>query len=761
MGNFSVNRLGKAMPQVTPKFSQMGVQSWKRMDIGGRIFYQGVNEKGNIMPDFIYGSGFPEVQYKNILTVVLPPREIEGLTGEALLITLNRPKAANFLNSETMEEINKALDGITDETQVVIFSGEGRNFCAGVSIEEHLPPHYENTIKAFTALIDRIRGIPAKTVGLIQGNVMGGGAELITVLDHVIASEDVRIGFPETTLNVIPYIALVTLPRIVDDPKWALDAILDGRFSFSAQGALERGLVDEVTSEELTPLLASKYLAAQPSRRNLLSNNIDTDLKELEEYGKKIIERVIASNPKISRDVLDLTLHSLLELSWMRDYSAASAFLRAQEIYLTSLMENLKQPAIQGLEGFIGKQKHASAVSKAFIVGKIEESLPFDQERIGAVNARIAEIQRSPRRETEIGKMWAVMFNPRTLELELKQAPIPKLKPGEALVKITACGGCGTDHHYIGGHARPIIQDRELILGHEASGKIVLLGSAVQDPNLLNGNVLIPAVLRDGRMVGSDINGAWAEFMAFPADQLVMLPDNFPVVKGSVIADAITTPYHAVKSRAKLMEGEVAAVIGVGGVGVNVIQVVKALGGIPVAIDINGNKLVLAGQLGAALTINTSGLRGDEFKSIEKARAISAAIKKALGKPAAVVFEVIGSPVTTQLAWDLSLQAGRGKGRAVIIGFGVGKIDSRTEDIMYNEAEMLGSYGCPIEEYAGAVDLVARDKINLDGIVTHAYPLSEYRNWVLDMSNDPQISRGIFVMPEAYPTWWQNYVDSE
>jgi D-arabinose 1-dehydrogenase-like Zn-dependent alcohol dehydrogenase len=118
---------------------------------------------------------------------------------------------------------------------------------------------------------------------------------------------------------------------------------------------------------------------------------------------------------------------------------------------------------------------------------------------------------------------------------------------------------------------------------------------------------LIPAVLtcghcafcRAGRenicanmtMVGNHIDGAYAEYVCVPAKDLLDLPESIPLQEAAIIADATSTPYHAVKNRANVRPGDTVVVFGCGGVGVNAVQLASAAGGYVIAVDINERKL--------------------------------------------------------------------------------------------------------------------------------------------------------------------------
>ncbi len=112
------------------------------------------------------------------------------------------------------------------------------------------------------------------------------------------------------------------------------------------------------------------------------------------------------------------------------------------------------------------------------------------------------------------------------------------------------------------------------------------------------------------RLAGSKIEGestspfsgileVYAEYTKVPAKDCQHLPEELPLEESSIIADAISTPYHAVKNRAQVRPGDSVVVFGCGGVGINVVQMAAASGGSVIAVDLVDKKLEIAKQLGA------------------------------------------------------------------------------------------------------------------------------------------------------------------
>ena len=188
--------------------------------------------------------------------------------------------------------------------------------------------------------------------------------------------------------------------------------------------------------------------------------------------------------------------------------------------------------------------------------------------------------------------MKAAVFHGPNQPLMIEDVPTPTPGAGEIRVKVAGCGVCHTDLHYID-HGVPTFKKPPLILGHEPSGIVDALGEGVT--NFKEGDrVLLPAVLtcgvcpncRMGRenicdnmvMFGNNIDGAYAEYVIAPAKDSFHLPEEIPLEEGSIIADAISTPYHAVVNRGEVKAGYNVVVYGCGGVGINAVQVAAAVG---------------------------------------------------------------------------------------------------------------------------------------------------------------------------------------
>lgn len=318
--------------------------------------------------------------------------------------------------------------------------------------------------------------------------------------------------------------------------------------------------------------------------------------------------------------------------------------------------------------------------------------------------------------------MRAAVFQGSGRPLSMGDLPRPVPGPGEALVKVAACGFCHTDLHYMD-HGVPTAKPPPMILGHEVSGVVEELGPGVGAIHL-GDHVLVPAVLPCGacgfcrrgrgnicprlRMLGNHIDGGFAELVRVPGQDLVPVPTDIDLAHAAVIADALTTPYHAVVNRARVRSGEWVAVVGCGGVGINAVQFAAAAGANVLAIDLRPEKLEMARRLGASETLNPS-----EHPDV------AGEARQRTGGGADVAFEVVGTPETALMALS-TLKRG---GRLCVVGYSEKVMPLPLNRLMFFEYDVVGSLGCRPVDYPRVIEMVRRGKVNLEAVVTGSLPL--------------------------------------
>jgi 6-hydroxycyclohex-1-ene-1-carbonyl-CoA dehydrogenase len=305
---------------------------------------------------------------------------------------------------------------------------------------------------------------------------------------------------------------------------------------------------------------------------------------------------------------------------------------------------------------------------------------------------------------------------------------------GEVVVAIAGCGVCHTDLGYFYDGVRTN-QPLPLTLGHEISGRVAAAGAGAEA--WLGKAVIVPAVLpcgecdlcrrglaticRSQKMPGNDIHGGFASHIVVPArglcavDEARLAAAGLTLADVSIVADALTTPYQAVR-RAGVKPGSLAIVVGAGGVGGYCVQVANAFGARVVAIDIDDVKLAALVPYGAALTLNS---RTQDGKAI-KAAIVDFAKRNALPTTEWLIFECSGTAPGQLTAFSLLVHGAT----LSVVGFTMDKVEVRLSNLMAYDARALGNWGCPPEHYATALDLVLDGKVAIKPFV-EPHPLDD------------------------------------
>jgi 6-hydroxycyclohex-1-ene-1-carbonyl-CoA dehydrogenase len=305
----------------------------------------------------------------------------------------------------------------------------------------------------------------------------------------------------------------------------------------------------------------------------------------------------------------------------------------------------------------------------------------------------------------------------------LRSCELPTLSPGldEVVVQVAGCGVCHTDVGFAFDgvptrHALP------LVLGHEISGRVVAAGDNAA--GWLGQSVIVPAVIPCGTcpacqagrvticrqqfMPGNDGDGGFATHVLVPCRGLCPVPESLPsgitLDMLSVVADAVTTPYEAIR-RAGLGPDDVAVIVGVGGVGGFGVQIAAAVGAAVAAIDIDRERLDLAAQHGASLALDagTTDLKGLRT-------AVRVFVKESGRKGIGLkIFEMSGTPAGQATAFGL-LDYGAYLG---VVGFTPKAVELRLSNLMAFDATARGNWGCPPDQYPGALEMVLSGKVAL------------------------------------------------
>ena len=326
---------------------------------------------------------------------------------------------------------------------------------------------------------------------------------------------------------------------------------------------------------------------------------------------------------------------------------------------------------------------------------------------------------------------------------------------GEVLVEVAGCGVCHTDlgFYYDGVRTRHALP---LTLGHEISGRVVATGpgsEAWQDAA-----VIIPAVMPCGEcdvckrgmgnicskqlMPGNDMHGGFATHVVVPSHGLCRVDEQRLSAVGleladvSVLADAVTTPYQSAV-QLDIQPGDLAIVVGVGGVGGYAVQIASAMGAKVVAIDVVQSKLESLTEYGADLILNSRDISGRDLKKAVKVFARENGLRQTEWK----IFECSGTGAGQSAAFGL-LTFGA---RLAVVGFTMEKVEVRLSNLMAFHAQAVGNWGCLPEYYPPALDMVLDGKIAMKPFIRQ-FPLAQI-NQVFTASHAHEIEQRPILVP--------------
>jgi len=339
---------------------------------------------------------------------------------------------------------------------------------------------------------------------------------------------------------------------------------------------------------------------------------------------------------------------------------------------------------------------------------------------------------------------------------------MPVLQDDEVLVRIVGCGVCHTDLGFFYEGVRTV-KPPPLTLGHEISGIVASAGENFQA--WIGKAVIIPAVLpcgscdlcskgrgticRQQKMPGNHLDGGFASHVVVPGKYLcpVSVPDEFAPFGNSgvtlrelsVVADAVTTPFQALKNSG-LAQGDLTIFIGVGGIGGFGVQIAKALGATVVAIDIDDRKLKLLSQHGADLTLNPKTL---DKKAIRQALQ-NFVTEKSLSPFEWKIYETSGTKAGQELAFGLLTHGAT----LSVVGFTMDMLELRLSNLMAFDARALGNWGCDPKYYPEVLDLVRQGRIQLAPFV-QTFPLGEI-NSVFERVHHRELDKRPVLFPELH-----------
>ena len=294
--------------------------------------------------------------------------------------------------------------------------------------------------------------------------------------------------------------------------------------------------------------------------------------------------------------------------------------------------------------------------------------------------------------------------------LTIQEVPIPEPGPGEVLVKVMACGVCHTDLHAAEGDW-PVRPTLPFIPGHEATGIVAKLGPGVT--NLREGDAVGVAWLHDACLhceycetgwetlceqqhnTGYSCNGGFAEYVIAAAAFAARLPRDVDFTVIAPILCAGVTTYKGLKET-EARPGEWVVVSGVGGLGHVGLQYAKAMGLKVVAVDVSGDKLRLANELGADLAVNAG-----------SGTAIEEVVEATGGGAHGVLVTAVSPPAFAQ-----AIGMTRRRGTVSLVGLPPGHFPTPIFDVVLKRITIRGSIVGTRRDLDEAIAFAADGKVN-------------------------------------------------
>jgi L-iditol 2-dehydrogenase len=315
-------------------------------------------------------------------------------------------------------------------------------------------------------------------------------------------------------------------------------------------------------------------------------------------------------------------------------------------------------------------------------------------------------------------------------EFVYQEVPEPEVHEDEVLVRVRACGICGSDVHGMDGSTgrrRPPI-----IMGHEASGVVAEVGGKVtgwsQGDRVTFDSTIYCGVCwycqrglinlcDDRRVLGVSCadykqHGAFAEYVAVPQRVLYRLPEAVSFERAAMV-EAVSIAVHAVE-RTPISLGDTAVVVGAGMIGLLVVQALRIAGcGHIIAVDLDEARLNLARRLGADL-----GLKADACDVLVEVKHCTR------GRGADLAIEVVG----TSPSFSSAVACVRKGGVVTLVGNLMPSVELPLQMVVTRQLSLYGSCASS-GEYPACLDLMARGAINVEALISATPPLAEGAIW--------------------------------
>lgn len=342
-----------------------------------------------------------------------------------------------------------------------------------------------------------------------------------------------------------------------------------------------------------------------------------------------------------------------------------------------------------------------------------------------------------------MGRMRAMVLERFGEPLQLREVAVPEPGAGEALVKVAACGLCGSDLEISAGRLKGT--QVPLIMGHEPAGTVAALGPGVT--NLREGDHVVVALYvtcghcdycrtnRDNLCAdlvgrpGFELDGAFAEYLRMPARNLLPISPSVPLERVAAISDGVATSWHAVRRQARVEPGQTVVLVGVGGLGIHATQAARLSGARTIAVDVVPEKLEAAWQWGADVALDATQVD------------VSAAVLDLTGGLGAdAIVDFVADPGTVRLG----LQMLRRGGVLVLVGLAPGQpLSVDPVDLVLSEKHVVGSRTSSKQDLVQVIRLVEQGRIT--PVIGRHYPLEAANEALAALRHGEAIGRMVLV----------------
>jgi 2-desacetyl-2-hydroxyethyl bacteriochlorophyllide A dehydrogenase len=315
--------------------------------------------------------------------------------------------------------------------------------------------------------------------------------------------------------------------------------------------------------------------------------------------------------------------------------------------------------------------------------------------------------------------------------LQIVERPVPEPGPGEARVRIEACGVCGSDLFLqqggFGADKLPVVP------GHEAAGVIDAVGPGVEQPRVGEQVAIYyisnepgaprPNIGPGVRRMGVDVDGAFAEYVVRPVETLIAVADRIDPATLAVLTDAVGTPYHSLVKIGRVQPGETVVILGIGGIGSTAVLVAAGLGADVVAVSRSQERRELARELGARAAV-----------PLEQAAEACGPLGPDL------ILQCAPSAAMDEAAIAL---AGYG-GRVVLVATTVDAFQAKASQFVWRELSVMGSRGFTADDIREVIALYRAGRIRTDHLTAGVRPL-EQANKAFEDLRSGRVLRSVLV----------------